>query len=260
MRKETIRIGTSGYTYPDWKEFYPRGLPQERFLEHYAKHFGTVELNFSYYRIPTYQQLRSLTTHTDEDFAFFIKAYKTMTHFIVEQPAPDRLEADRSQFREAIGGLGSQLRGVLFQYPYGFRYSPENLETLDRSLQGMPLPVVEFRHDSWLNYAVSDYLRDHRIPYCCVDEPALPNLIPPIARNFGDLAYVRFHGRNKARWYGDSKLRYDWDYSAEELFEWEKKIDYLSEFADETFIFFNNCHQGRAVKNAKMMAEILGLA
>jgi uncharacterized protein YecE (DUF72 family) len=259
MRAQTIRIGTSGYAYPDWKEFYPKGLPVERYLEHYAGQFPSVELNFSYYRLPTYSQLKNLTAYVPETFTFFIKAYKTLTHFITEQPSPEQLREDSRRFREAVDGLGPYLKGVLFQFPYGFHYTPENLETIGRIIEPMRNPVIEFRHKSWLTYSVSDFLKAHRIPYCAVDEPALPNLIPPIVRAFGNTGYVRFHGRNKTHWYGDSKLRYDYEYSEDELLEWVEKIDYLSEYSDETFIFFNNCHQGKAAKNAKMMADILGV-
>jgi uncharacterized protein YecE (DUF72 family) len=91
-----------------------------------------------------------------------------------------------------------------------------------------------------------------------VDEPALPGLVPPLARLTGEVAYVRFHGRNRETWWGRrGGDRYDHDYSPQELEEWVGKIRELAEKASKVYVFFNNCHAGQAARNALLMRDMM---
>jgi len=262
---KNIKVGTSGYVFADWKGvFYPENLRQEDFLKFYQQHFNTVELNFSYYGMPKKENLQKLSDAVPDNFDFFIKAHQTMTHFSISNTSLKQVDADISSFLSAIDGL-SKIKGILFQFPYGFRFSEQNFSCLKHICQKSEAKtiILEFRHKSWLNYAVSDWMKACKIVYCCVDEPQLPEMLPPIVRNFGHITYLRFHGRNKEKWWSDSKensqLRYDYLYSGNELDEWTEKINYLSCESEMLYIFFNNCHLGKAVRNARMMQEKLGI-
>jgi len=150
--------------------------------------------------------------------------------------------------------------GLLAQFPWRFRRTKENrrhLAALRERLEGEPL-FVEFRHDSWLTPELEPSLKQHRIGFCAVDEPELPGLLPRIAPLTTEDAYIRFHGRNAATWYGgDRNLRYDYSYTREELSEWLRRIGELAEQARRVYLFFNNCHAGQAARSAKLMQDLL---
>jgi uncharacterized protein YecE (DUF72 family) len=104
-----------------------------------------------------------------------------------------------------------------------------------------------------------DNFRKNNIGYVAVDEPQLRGLLRPELFNTIDTAYIRLHGRNADKWWDGGPLRYDYDYSRDELQEWKEKVDKLEDKAKKLFIFFNNCHLGQAVKNAREMMAILNL-
>ncbi|MDD3050809.1 MAG: DUF72 domain-containing protein [Candidatus Cloacimonetes bacterium] len=258
--KEKIRIGTSGYSFADWKgDFYPANLKQNEYLDYYQKYFDTVELNFSYYGIPKNENLLNLEELVSDTFAFFIKAYKSLTHFYPLKLDKTAVFNDLKTFRDALKNT-AKIKGILFQFPFDFKYTNANLAfILELATELSDYRIIwEFRHESWLNYSVSNVMKEKKISYCCVDEPQLPGLIPPIVRVFNDTAYLRFHGRNKTNWWKNQRdLRYDYLYTSEELDEWMNKIQYLTAEAEMVYIFFNNCHLGKAVKNAKMLQKKL---
>jgi uncharacterized protein YecE (DUF72 family) len=169
-----------------------------------------------------------------------------------------------SEFLRCLEPLreAGRFHGVLAQFPWRFRNTPESrehLHVLRDSLAGVPL-FVEFRHDSWAEEEVFQSLADQGMGYCSVDEPSLRGLMPPVARLTADTAYVRFHGRNARNWWGRGEEkgdRYDYDYRREELAEWLGKIRELAERAKKTYVFFNNCHAGQAARNARLMIDML---
>jgi uncharacterized protein YecE (DUF72 family) len=151
--------------------------------------------------------------------------------------------------------------GVLLQFPFGFQNDARNrshLAFLRENLPGMRL-WAEFRHESWNRPPVFDFLRKLSLGYCAVDEPGLDGLMPGVAAATTDTAYLRFHGRNAATWWGGGHERYDWDYTAEELSEWMERIRGLVTETERTYVFFNNCYMGRAVKSASILRRLLGL-
>jgi uncharacterized protein YecE (DUF72 family) len=250
-----IHIGTSGYSYADWKgPFYPPGLPQQDMLEFYAKRFGTVELNFSFYRVPTARTLEGMCARTPEGFRFTLKLHREMTH--------DRTLASLDAFRDALAPMeeAGKLGPLLAQFPYSFRNTEGNRAWLARLRQAFdrhPL-VVEFRNDGWMKDAVFRYLEDHRLDFCCVDEPNIRGLVGPSARATAGCGYVRFHSRDAAKWYGgDGKERYNYLYRPEELAEWVPRVRRLAEESDPVYVFFNNCHAAQAALNAAQFTEML---
>lgn len=254
-----ILIGTSGFSYDDWKgAFYPPDMARKDFLEFYAGHFKALELNFSYYRIPEASRSRQMLERSGADLDFSVKAFRQMTHEISENSISGIIHL----FLEGISPFveAGRLGVVLLQFPQSFHYTPENriyLKSLIEALTPLPL-AVEFRQREWLKESVYKTLQELGAGFVCVDEPSLPSLIPPIAISTSVTGYIRFHGRNSKDWYGtDSRMRYDYLYSEDELKEWVPKIRELAERTEKLFVFFNNHAKAQAVTNARMFADLL---
>ena len=254
-----IHVGTSGYSFADWQgPFYPTGLRREQWLRFYAQHFTAVEINATYYRTPPPSTFELMADRTPDRFEFWVKVPGQTTHkdndFV---PAID-------QFMEAVEPLGDagKLRGFLAQFPPSFRRSEKALDRLDRFREAVKeiTLAVEFRHEDWLVDETFEFLQERGIVYVSVDLPSLSGLPGSEARVTGPVSYVRFHGRNRRTWYnpglGD---RYDYEYSETELAEWIPRILKLDEESSATYLFFNNCHAGQAVKNARMLRQMLEL-
>ena len=249
-----IYLGTSGFSYKDWVgPYYPEGLPRSAWLSFYAREFKTTELNFSYYGLPTTSTLERLLEKTPADFLFTLKAHKDMTHQREDN------EGVFSQFVNALSPLldAGRLGCVLAQFPWSFRPGQESLEYLSFLRQQMgSLPVViELRNRGWIGEETFAFLRENDLGFCCVDEPRLKGLMPPVAEATSSISYVRFHGRNAKKWWQHKEAweRYDYTYSDEELQEWIPKIGKLEETTDKTFVFANNHWQGQAVQTARQL-------
>ncbi len=256
-----IYLGTSGYSYPDWRGvYYPPDLPRHKWLSFYASEFRAVELNFTYYRMPSAGQLVGLAAQTPADFRFTVKAHREITHSRHDDPAPF------AQFRAALTALqrDGRLGAVLLQFPYSFHNTPENVEYLKRCFELLPeLPlVVEFRSGDWLTRRMLELLRERKVGFCNVDMPRLPNLLPRTALVTAPTAYVRFHGRNAARWWEHEHAweRYDYEYDQEELAGWVPRLAEMDRQAQELYVFANNHRQGKAVVTARQIGELLSQA
>ena len=183
-----IFIGTSGYNYAYWKtRFYPEKLPASKFLSYYSSQFNTVELNSSFYRFPTIENLRKAADQTPDDFRFSIKVHKIITHSRRLKDVADKIREFMDIVRE---GLDNKLSCVLFQLPPSYGFSEERLDDVIRYLSNDPRNVVEFRHVSWWNIRAYQALEENRINFCSVSFPGLPDDI--IAT--GNLIYLRMHG------------------------------------------------------------------
>ncbi len=233
--------------------FYPVDLPQDRWLDHYSGQFNFCELNFSYYRMPSYPQL---LRYTDYPVQFAIKAHQSLTH--------ERKELDRSaaEFREAVMALAEtdHLSALLFQFPYSFHNTSENREYLERCMNEFTeLPmVVEFRHPAWITGAVIQLLRKHSVGISLTDAPKVRGSMPSFQAVTGPISYLRFHGRNQEQWWdGDNVSRYDYLYAEDELREWLPKIAEMARQAQTIYIAFNNHARGQAIQNALMLKKIL---
>lgn len=256
-----IRVGTSGYAYDDWHpRFYPADLPPGRRLAFYAERFGCVEINSTYYRQPTPSMSARMAGSVGPEFRFTAKVYGGITH-----DWPHATAGDLRRFREGLAPLAEAglLGAVLAQFPNSFRpdkAATAHLRRLRESWPGLPV-AVEFRHSAWDDPRAFALLRRRELCFCCVDQPAVEGLMPPVCEVTGQLAYLRFHGRNAARWYDHEEAweRYDYLYSAAELEPWRQRIKDLSAQADEVYVFFNNHRDAQAVQNARELEEQLGL-
>lgn len=254
-----IRIGTSGFHYKDWVgPFYPEGTPQSHWLEHYAQEFDTCELNYTFYRMPEAEQLVRLAERVPAGFVFSLKAYRGITH------ERDGVDESLKRTYEAVAALRSEgkLGALLLQFPYSFVPGRSATDLLRRSreiLADLPL-VAEFRHRAWFREEAFDFLRGLDIGFCCVDEPALPRLMPPVAVATAETAYVRFHGRNAAKWWKHEQAweRYDYRYTREELEEWVPKLRSLEAEAGCVYVYCNNHREGKAIETARLLQLLLG--
>ncbi len=252
-----IKIGTSGYSFKDWVgNFYPADIKPGKMLDHYQKHFHTVEINSTYYRLPQPNVFNRIAEKVPDNFDFIVKVHRSVTHS--HKPTVDSMN-------ELLLGVDAlirtgKFRGFLGQFPYAFKNTDKNIEhilDIRSSCRGFPL-WVEFRHASWLKNEVYELLAENNVGYVNVDEPPLANLIPPQTIVTNGKGYIRFHGRNRRTWFDPEEGdRYDYEYSEDELMEWIPFVDKIASAASDTYLFFNNCHMGQAVKNAKMMRDLL---
>ncbi len=251
-------MGTSGYSFADWiGPFYPAGTPRSKMLDEYVRHFDIVEINSSYYRIPTASMFERMEHKTPAGFEFIVKLFRGMTH---------EIEDDARMYREFVDSVAplkeaDKFAGFLAQFPWKFKNGDAgkaHLAALRKRLGEDPL-FVEFRHDSWIESETFEFLRDLGVGYCSVDEPQLKGLVPPVVVATTDEGYVRLHGRNARNWWGrGGGDRYDYDYDKDELAEWSGKMLDLEGKVKKVYAFFNNCHAGHAARNAELMIEMLG--
>lgn len=259
-----ILTGTCGFSYSDWKGvFYPQTITQQAMLSYYASEFSVVELDFTYYTMPSAKNIESMGKRTPDHFVFAVKAHKSMTH---EQTF--QLDEDRRNFTSFLTAMEplmvtGKLGCILFQFPWSFKRTADHisyLEFIRGEFSDLPV-VVEFRNAEWVNDDVFDRLTQLHLGFCCVDEPKLQGLFPSLSRGTSDIGYLRFHGRNAAKWWNAKEgwERYDYLYQKKELEEWVPKVLKLSSETQKTFVLFNNHHAGQAVINARMLKELLGL-
>jgi uncharacterized protein YecE (DUF72 family) len=265
-RKTMIKIGTSGFSFPDWKgTVYPVGIQERDMLSFYEKELGfnVLEINFTYYTLPSQKSLAAMSQKTSNSFEFVVKSFKGMTHEIWDKETGTRIENQEvfKKFKYSLVPLieEKKLACVLAQFPYGFFPNQENLDYLEKfkeEMEDIPL-VVEFRNKIWLKEQTFQFLEKNRIGFCVVDEPKLSQLMPYQPRATSAIGYFRFHGRN-INWFNvPTSVRYDYLYSEKELKEFIPDIKDISKKTGKTFIFFNNCHAGSAAKNAAQMAKLL---
>ena len=253
-----IYLGTSGFSYNDWVgNFYPAGMPKREWLTYYAREFDTCEVNSSFYALPTPSSLKAMAEKTGEGFLFCFKANQEMTHQRDDNAPIFKAFCQVLEPIIAAGKLGC----ILAQFPYSFGFNRGNWDYLGlfkERLGELPM-VIEFRNAQWLRSEVFDWLRHHKLGFCCVDEPPLPNLLPPIVEATAEIGYVRFHGRNSAKWWQHEQAheRYDYSYTPQELSEWLPKIHKLDSVVEKTFVFANNHWRGQAVSTIRQLRLML---
>jgi uncharacterized protein YecE (DUF72 family) len=255
-KEQTIRIGPAGWSYPDWNGIvYPakksKGFHELEYLSHY---FNTVEVNVSFYRPVTSKMAESWVTKVahNPEFLFTVKLWNRFTHNIHElQPE------DSSIFRQGIQPLmeSNRLGCVLMQFPWSFKNTNDNQQHLERVIdefQNIPL-VLEVRHASWISENIFNYLHDHSVGFCNIDQPVFYKSIKPTAVGTSLTGYVRLHGRNYEDWFREGAgrdARYDYLYSEQELAEWIERIKFIASQTNQTFVITNNHFRGQAVTNA----------
>jgi uncharacterized protein YecE (DUF72 family) len=254
-----LYIGTSGYDYPEWLgEFYPQKLARSKFLEYYSTQFNSLELNGTYYKMPSPQQMQNMVVRSGGRIKFTVKAFKDITHAIDKT----RYQQLINEFKKALEPLTNDnlLFCALLQFPESFRYEIQErlyLDALLKEVADIPV-VVEMRNKKWQNDQVYKALRQRKVGWCITDNPALKNLPALDYIITSSIAYMRFHGRNAEMWYkGDNATRYDYMYLDFELQSFVEPIKRLAESAQILQLFFNNHVKGQAPKNAKKLETLL---
>lgn len=247
-------VGTSGYSFDDWVgTFYPEGTQKKDMLERYVEHFRTVEVNYTYYRMPTIRTMESLVRRTPEGFVFWVKANQETTHKFNRGVA--------GEFIENIAPLrgAGKLAGVLLQFPQSFHRTVANRKYLAGALADFaPLPLaVEFRHRSWEHPDAAEGLRQRNVTLVVPDVPDLRDLYHSSPAVTTATGYLRLHSRTAAKWYAGGAERYDYNYNEAELAEFIRQWSQLDEPLGEIFAFFNNCHHGQAAENAEAFRKLV---
>jgi len=237
----SIRIGTSGWMYKHWQDvFYPPGLSQSKWLEYYTGHFNTVELNASFYRLPNPTTFKNWKIRTPDNFLWSVKASKYITHTKRLKDPDEPLQ----RLYDAVNGLGEKLGIILIQLPPNLIFD----ETLFRDFCGLLNAgirhTLEIRHDSWLTDNAYGMLNEFNIALCISDTAGR---YPSAEKITADFVYLRLHGSQKL---------YASGYTEDELKAWAQKI---KSWKRDTFIYFDNDFEGYAVRDAKMVKEILGV-
>jgi uncharacterized protein YecE (DUF72 family) len=292
-----LRVGTASWTDKTLLEsgWYPpeASTPEER-LKFYSSQFPVVEVDSTYYGLPSERNAVLWVERTPKDFTFDVKAFSLMTGHPVllkglpkdvredlgEEKGPrvsakdvpaDAVEKVWEMFRSALMPLHSagKLGLVMFQYPQWFMPSRANREEILKAREQLPDYdiAVEFRQGTWFKNAdytrkTLDFLTSEGIPFVCVDMPqGFASSVPPIAEATSDrFALIRFHGRRTETWHKKNvgpTERFRYDYSDEELREWAPKIRGLNEEAKETHALFNNCYRDYAVRNARTFGQMV---
>lgn len=234
-----IYIGTSGWQYNHWQgKFYPEGLSRSEWLSYYAHTFPTVEINSSFYHLPTETMLQRCYSSTPEGFIFSLKASRYITHVKRLRDVGEAITG----FNDRVRLLKQRLGPVLYQLPPSLRRDDELLEGFLKLLPGDIANCIEFRHNSWLVEDVFGTLRRYKTGFCIFD---MPQCTAPMVMT-ADFAYIRFHG---------SRELYSSPYSDEELREWARKILHLD--VSRIFAYFNNDAGGYAIDNALSLQAFL---
>ena len=287
-----IRIGTCSWADDALSKYwYPTGTPPKERLPYYAERYSTVEVDSTYYRVPTEQMVRGWAERTPKDFVMHVKAFGLMTRHPVklEQvppelreglPVDDRGRVDRPSrearagvFREFLGSLAplrdtGKLGGILFQMPPYVVWKPSSLDYLEWANEqlGGDQMLFEPRHRSWFEEDVRDellrWLEERKIGWVVVDAPKVEakNVPETLVATTTPTAYVRFHGRNAGTWNvrgGSAAQRFDHLYGEDELREWVGPFRELSNESEEAYAFFNNNNQTNGVAQAPAGAQLL---
>ncbi|HSI81532.1 MAG TPA: DUF72 domain-containing protein [Solirubrobacterales bacterium] len=237
-----VRIGCSGWNYAHWREsVYPKGVPVSRWLGYYATLFDTVEVNATFYRLPTAETVAGWAETVPEGFVFAIKASRYLTHI----KRLRELESGIARFAERLEPLLAtpKMGPVLWQLPETFHRDDERLAT---ALDALPdwRHCIEFRHPSWFAADVIALLREHRVALVIGDHPERRFQSHELTT---DWTYIRLHHGSRGR---------RGNYSTTELEAWKRRIASWRSRA-EVFVYANNDWEAFAVRNATWLRERL---
>jgi uncharacterized protein YecE (DUF72 family) len=227
-------IGTSGYNYPEWRgSFYPEKLPAAKMLAFYAERFNTVEVNYTFYRMPTPALLEGWAKGTPDGFTFTLKAPRRITHDSKLQRCEDLTQT----FCRTARTLGNKLGVLLFQLPPTFKRDDAALGAFLELVPEGTRAAFEFRHVSWHDEAVFDALKRHNAALCVADSEKMSTPVVATA----DYTYFRLR---------------DEGYQRGDIERWAKTIA-AQPIAGDRFVYFKHEDQGKGPELAKMLMELL---
>lgn len=232
-----IQIGTSGWHYDHWKElFYPTGLAKSKWLEHYAQHFDTVEINNTFYRLPKPEMVIRWRGLAPKGFLYSVKANRYITHI---KRLKD-VSAEVKRFYDVVGLFKDRLGPVLYQLPPNLKIDLDLLADFIKLLPKKPPTAFEFRHESWYESEMFELLGRHGAAFCIHDMPGKesPRQVT------GKRIYIRFHGPTG-------------NYSTAELEKWAGWLKQQAKTARAIYAYFNNDVGGYAIDNARKLRELV---
>jgi uncharacterized protein YecE (DUF72 family) len=236
-----LLIGTSGWSYDHWHgPFYPEHVPREHWLEYYARYFRSVEINNSFYRLPSESTLRSWYDAVPADFVFTVKASRFITHMKKLKDAEQSVPA----FLQRISALGDKLGPVLMQLPPHWHFNAQRLRSFLDSLSDDFSYTFEFRDPSWLNEQCYALLSEHNAAFCIyeLDDFQSPKAIT------ADFVYVRLHGPERA---------YQGSYETRTLKSWAQEFSRWHRQGLSVYCYFDNDQFGYAAQNALELKSII---
>jgi uncharacterized protein YecE (DUF72 family) len=233
-----ILVGTSGYNYPEWKgSFYPPDLPASKMLPYYASKFPSVEINYTFYRMPTPKLIAGWRAQVPADFRFTLKAPKRITHD--RRLRPTDVSESVQGFLTAAAELGPQLAALLFQLPPNFKKDLPLLKEFLSLLPPKTTAAFEFRNVSWLEDDVFEALRSRNIALCFADSETRQTPLVATA----DYAYFRLRDEG----YGDADIA-----------KWTETAKQLSRSAKDVFVYFKHEDEGKGAAFGQQMMMLLG--
>lgn len=236
---DRFRIGTSGWHYKHWLgRFYPTDLPPIEMLSYYIKYFDTVELNNSFYALPSETTVKNWRRKVPEKFCFAVKGSRYLTHMKKLKDPQEGIERFFSVFKH----MGEKFGPILFQLPPHFKNNPPRLDSFLTVLAEKHRYVMEFRDPSWHNEEIYSILRNHRVAFCIYDRGGFVSPMP-LTTNF---TYVRFHGAVTDGGNYSPRVLADW---AARMREWRDM--------EKIYVYFNNDWEGYAINNALTLKELL---
>jgi uncharacterized protein YecE (DUF72 family) len=231
---QRVLVGTSGYNYPEWRgSFYPEKFSTDKMLGYYAERFPTVEINYTFYRIPNEKLLAGWAAGTPEGFSFTLKAPRRITHDSKLQRCEDLAQT----FCRTSKTLGPKLATLLFQLPPTFKKDVDVLRAFTELLPEGTRAAFEFRHASWHDAAVFDVLRQRNLALCVADSEKMSTPVEVTA----DYAYLRLR---------------DEGYQPDDIAKWAETIKALPGISD-AFVYFKHEEQGKGPEFARLLAEKL---
>jgi len=234
--KSKIFVGTSGFSYPHWRGiFYPENLPQKDWFLYYTKHFDTVELNVSFYRLPRREIFEGWRRRAGDKFVFAVKGWRMITHIRKLKKCQEEIK----RFFEAANGLKSKDM-ILWQLPPSLKFDSFLLVDFLAMLPKGWRHAFEFRHPSWGDEKTWEILRKYKAAAVFQDFPDWPIFEEVTA----DFVYLRFHGKESL---------YSSCYTEKELKDWAKKIKNWQKQGLDVYAYFNNDALGYAIENAKRL-------
>ena len=235
------QIGTSGWHYPHWRgPFYPEKLPASKMLEFYVRHFDTVELNNTFYRLPTETGVNDWRTSTPADFCFAAKGSRFLTHMKkLKDPAPGI-----EKYFDRIAGLGQKLGPIVWQLPPQWEVNAERLEDFLEALPKRRRYAFELRNPTWHNDEIYSILRHHNAAFCIFQIAGMFSGIQLTA----DFTYVRLHGPAGA---------YQGSYSQDVLGRWSDQLREWDRHLRAAYIYFDNDQAAYAAENALALKQML---
>jgi uncharacterized protein YecE (DUF72 family) len=244
LAHRAVHVGCAGWAYPHWRErFYPKGLPQRRWLSHYAERYDTVEVNSTFYRLASPTGVKTWVEQTPPGFVFTVKASRYLTH----RKRLKGISPYIKSFYDPLEALADarKLGPTLWQLPESFHRDDERLEGAIKALP-KGRHAFEFRHASWFDEQVYELLRKHRIALVISDEASRWVSTPHVRT--ADWTYIRLHHGRRGR---------QGNYSKSEIETWARRI---SQWRRETevYVYLNNDWEGYALRNAKLLKDLLG--